>query len=169
MANTYNLIASSTVGAGGASAIDFTSIPQTYTDLVVVCSTRYTTGSNGGDIQIKLNTLTTNFTYRFLYGTGSAAASSNGVDPLVGVNQGSTDTASVFGNTSIYIPNYASSNNKSISSDSVTENNATAAYMGLVATLWSNTAAITSVTLFNPTPRTFAQYSTAYLYGIKKN
>jgi hypothetical protein len=149
------------------ASITFSNIPQTgYTDLKVVCSTRYTAGATGSDIQIKLNTLTTNFTYRTLFGSGSAASSGNGTDPVVGLTAGSADTANTFGNTEIYIPNYTSSNFKSISSDSVTENNATLSYMGLYATLWSNTAAITSVTLFNPTPRSFAQYSTFYLYGL---
>ena len=40
MPNTFTLIASSTVGAGGASSIDFTSIPSTYTDLVIKASLR---------------------------------------------------------------------------------------------------------------------------------
>ena len=46
MANTYELIASSTVGAGGASSIDFNSIPNTYTDLLVKLSGRSSTGYN---------------------------------------------------------------------------------------------------------------------------
>ena len=40
MADTYTLISSVTVGAGGASSIDFTSIPATYTDLLVKFSLR---------------------------------------------------------------------------------------------------------------------------------
>ena len=47
MANTFQLISSTTVGAGGASSIDFTSIPSTYTDLVIKWSGRLT--STGGD------------------------------------------------------------------------------------------------------------------------
>jgi hypothetical protein len=35
MANTYEAIATVEVGSGGASTIDFTSIPSTYTDLVL--------------------------------------------------------------------------------------------------------------------------------------
>jgi hypothetical protein len=49
----------------------------------------------------------------------------------------------------MYIPNYAGSSNKSVSIDAVTENNATAAEANLVAGLWSSTAAITSITLYN--------------------
>ena len=45
MANTYTLIASNTVGSGGAASISFSSIPSTYTDLLVKISTRDNTGS----------------------------------------------------------------------------------------------------------------------------
>ena len=76
-------------------------------------------------------------------------------------------TASTFGNAEIYIPNYASSNNKSVSADFVSETNAADAIFGLTAGLWANTSAITSIKL---TPAAaFAQYSTATLYGIKNS
>jgi len=76
-------------------------------------------------------------------------------------------TASTFGNAEIYLPNYAGNTNKSASIDMVSEQNATSTYMGLVAPLWSNTAAITSITLTGASGN-LAQYSTATLYGIKK-
>jgi hypothetical protein len=66
----------------------------------------------------------------------------------------------------IYFPNYASATNKSFSIDSVTENNATLANQFLTAGLWSNTAAITSITLLAASGN-LAYYSTASLYGIK--
>ena len=50
MANTYTLISSVTVGSGGASSIDFTSIPATYTDLCLVWSGR----SAGSDVDTKI-------------------------------------------------------------------------------------------------------------------
>jgi hypothetical protein len=167
MANTYTLIASSTVGSGGAATIDFTSIPATYTDLVLKVSARST--DNTGDLGIKLNTSTSSFSRKVLRGSGSAASSTSGSDNYVGGLNPSTYTASTFGNAEIYIPNYAGSTNKSISVDSVTENNATEAFAFLVASLWSDTAAITGVTLYNFTSGNLAQYTTAYLYGIKNS
>jgi hypothetical protein len=80
----------------------------------------------------------------------------------------SSFTASTFANNEVTIPNYTSSNFKSYSVDSVTENNATQAYAIFVAGLWSNTAAITSITL-GLSSANFVQYSTAYLYGIKNS
>ena len=167
MATTYTLISSVTVGAGGAANIEFTSIPATYTDLVVKISARLTTSpefSPWSSIYVSLNGSSSNFSYRLLYGSGSSAASQTGTTQIVWVNS-SGATASTFGNAEIYIPNYAGSTNKSISSNFVTENNATPALSGLNATLWSDSAAITSFAVA-PASGNFAQHSTAYLYGI---
>jgi hypothetical protein len=167
MANTFIKIASVTVGAGGSATIGFTSIPSTYTDLCVKWSGR---GDNGSarDAYISFNGVTTGFTYRSLVGSGSAASSANASNGLIGIFDGSVPTASTFSNGEFYIPNYTASTNKSISGDSVTENNGTAAYAYLTATLSTNTSAITSITL-TPDSGNFVQYSTATLYGIKNS
>lgn len=172
MANTYQLISSVTVGSGGASSIDFTSIPATYTDLCIKLSLRDTRSNTANNFFINFNGVTTNRTYRYLSGNGSAASSSSGSDGTIGVTDSATATASTFNSAEIYIPNYAGNTNKSMSSDSVMENNATAAEQWLTASLWSNTAAITSIAIApntGPGPAVWAQHSTAYLYGIKKS
>jgi hypothetical protein len=171
MATTYVQIGSTvTVGVGGAASIDFSSIPSTYTDLVVKVSARTNTNSasNGQFLNLKLNNSTANFTYRFLFGNGSSAGSGNGSTGIVAYVNPSDYTASTFGNAEIYIPNYAGNTNKSISIDSVNENNATSAETALWASLWSNTAAVNQVTLV-PFAGNFVQYSTASLYGISKS
>ncbi len=165
---TYTLISAVTVGSGGAATIDFTSIPSTYTDLVLKASLRGPTGyaSDTMDTYLRFNGTTTNYSDRLLYGTGSAAASLS--ETPTGINfrvVGQNSTASTFGNAEIYIPNYAGSTNKSVSVDAVTENNATSVLTQLEAGLWSNTAAINQITLV-PFTTGFAQYSTAYLYGV---
>ena len=166
MANTYTLISSVTVGSGGASSIDFTSIPGTYTDLVIKLSARSTSAT--ADVKINFNSITTGYTRLALQGDGSSTpTSSSASDSWIGAIPGSGQTANAFGNTEIYIPNYAGSTNKSFSVDVVTETNATQAYATLLARLWSNTAAITSISLSALAGSlTFAEYSTAYLYGI---
>ena len=78
----------------------------------------------------------------------------------------STYTANTFGNSVIYIANYAGSTYKSFSKDSITENNATAADQGVGAGLWSNTAAITSLSL--TVTSNMVAGSTFSLYGITK-
>jgi len=169
MANTYTLISSVTVGSGGASSISFTSIPQTYTDLVVLVSSR-NNSSNYGGFYMKLNgsTLGTNVTAKKLQGDGSSASSNSSTE----INWTKSDlTANTFASTQIYIPNYTSSNNKSVSIENAPENNATAGgILHMTAWLWSQTAAVSEIafgTFDGSFPNDyFVQYTTAYLYGI---
>jgi len=166
MANTFVKIQTVTVSTAVAS-ITFSSIPQTFTDLKIVLCARSSRASNLEDaVNISFNTLTTNFSGRILYGSGSAAASTTTTRYASNI-PATTATASVFGNSEIYIPNYTSANHKSFSADSVGENNATEAYIILIAGLWSDTAAITSIGLTSLNSANFVQYSTATLYGIK--
>ena len=164
MANTYKLISSVTVGSGGAATIGFTSIPATYTDLLLNYSGRVDQTGNVRQVDISFNSNTSNFSGLYFQGNGSTLIQGL-LARYAGNVTGTSATASTFGSTSIYIPNYASSNNKAFSVDFTTENNATTADAGFIAGLWSNSAAITSVTL-TPAGGNFVQYSTAYLYGI---
>jgi hypothetical protein len=162
MANTFELIASSTVGSGGASSIDFTSIPSTYTDLCLRMS--LSVGSAGGTslaMYLTINGSTSTFTGRYLYGDGSTPASGVLARYVGSVNNSSPS----FNNMDIYLPNYTGSTNKSFSVDNVTERNATNADANLIAGLWATTSAITSLSIASSS--SFVQYSTAYLYGVK--
>ena len=167
MPTTYKKIATVTVGAGGASSVEFTSIPQTYTDLVIHISAR----STGADpnIMIRFNSSSSSFSQKRLFGDGSSVASYGTYGEWSAWATASTDTASTFGNSMIYIPNYTSSNNKSFASDAASENNGTTAYITLGAELWSNTAAISGVSFIMGSNYNFAQHSTATLYGIKNS
>ena len=162
----YNLIETVTVGSGGTSSIDFSSIPQTYTDLMLVTSVRST--STGLALIIQYNGVTTGYTGRYLEGSGASASSGTLSLNQAGNSISSGYTASVFANNSLYIPNYTGSTFKSSSSDGVTENNATTSYLDFYANLWSNTAAITSIAL-TVSVGNFAEHSSASLYGIKNS
>jgi len=167
MPNTFELIASSTVGAGGAATISFTLIPSTFTDLCIKVSARNTT-SVERELWINPNGSSTSGSGRALWGNGSTTGSYSPTRfEAFGYVAGTGLTASTFTSIDAYIPNYAGSNNKSMSGDGVTENNATLGYNALNAALWSNIAAITSLDLVLAGGVNFAQYSTAYLYGVK--
>jgi len=162
---TYTFIASVVVPSNQTS-IEFTSIPATFTDLLVVHSARMNTTGQG--IQIQFNNVGTGYSRRNLIGDGSNVYSFAAGDGEAGVVGNSSYTANTFGNGQIYIPNYAGSTNKSWSAEAVNEHNATAAGQYLIAGLWSNTAAITSLKLFGFNGAdNFVQYSRFYLYGIK--
>lgn len=162
----YNLIATTTVGAGGAASIDFTSIPQTYTDILLKLSVRSTQANNANTLLIKFNGSTANFTARVIEGSGASASSFSQSAGNIGNAQGTSSTASVFSSLDIYIPNYSDSKYKSYSADGVTENNAATAYQSMSAGLWSQTAAITEIGIYITN---LAQYSSASLYGIKNS
>jgi hypothetical protein len=155
--------------ASAQASITFSSIPQTYTDLYLVVSPRAVASSDFPAVGIRFNSATTNYSTRYLLGSGSSAASGSvaGNYLRVGNTSGSSQTSNTFGSFVIYIPNYTAATSKSVSSDSVSENNATAGYQNIVAGLWSDNAAISTITVlvdgFN-----MEAYSSATLYGILK-
>ena len=162
------LISTITVGSGGASTIEFTSIPATYTDLQLVLSARQSSTSGGSEdaITFALNSSASSKTSRYLLGQGNTAYNYS-YNEFYLWTPNSTTTANTFSNTQLYISNYSGSANKSISINGVTENNGTGSNLAVGAGLWSNTAAITSITL-TPLYGNFVQYSTASLYGWTK-
>jgi hypothetical protein len=154
------------IGSGGAASITFASIAANYTDLKILISARNTNGIPSYYSVIKFNGSAASFTERSLGGNGSSAYSFTTPGNFSGEMNGSTSTSNTFNNGEIYIPNYAGSTKKSFSANSVSENNATTTQLSLTAGLWSNTDAITSITLEFDGAYTYVQYSTASLYGI---
>jgi hypothetical protein len=169
MANTFVKIATVTVGAGGVASMAFSSIPSTYTDLCVKISARTNRTNIADSILASLNGSSSSFSWRLLEGDGGGVYSVTGTTGLVGVATAASATADTFSNVEFYIPNYAGSTNKSISAEGVMEQNATTSYLDLIASLWSNTAAINSITLTSSNSANFVQYTTATLYGISKS
>jgi hypothetical protein len=175
MANpTYTLIGTpQVVGSGGASAITFSSIPATYTDLLIKCSVRTDRTSSANDyLKITINSGSSYSGIQFA-GNGSSATSgtfsSIGATQYAGDVNGPTSTSSTFAPVDIYIPNYASSNAKSYSVESAFETNSTGGIVTLDAGLWSGTSAITQIAFAPGVGTNFVQYSSFYLYGIKNS
>jgi hypothetical protein len=156
------LVSTVTVGSGGAASIEFSGIPNTGKDLLVLVSARH--DSTSSITEIRFNGSSANRTMRRLTGDGTNVFS--GTDTNIWARGARSDaTSSTFSNSSFYVSNYAVSQNKSVSVDGVSENNGTLANQEIQAGLWSQTAAITSVTLI-PNSGNFVQHSTASLYII---
>ena len=179
MAKTYTLIEAKTL-ASAVNSITFSSIPQTYTDLILKTSIRGTSGSYFTQaVRVTFNSSTSGYTTITLLNVGASSVTSvtnpysvtAASIPIFGNNAASTTTT--FNNSEIYIPNYAGSNNKSFSSDTVVESNSNGLYdvqSGIITGLLTNTAAITSITLTAQSGEgDFATNSTFYLYGIKNS
>jgi hypothetical protein len=157
------LISKQTIASYTAS-VSFTSIPQTYTDLVLIMSarhagtSRYSTFSFNGD--------SANFSMIESYGNGSSVGNSG---PASTGNAGwqaiSTDTANTFSNIVCTIPNYTLVASKYFSIDNVVENNGTTGISRIEAGLWSGTAAALTSLAINAADN-FVPGSVFSLYGI---
>ena len=158
------------------SSVTFDSIPQTgYTDLKIVITARNSAATNSyNDITVSFNGAPsgTAYTTRHFYSIGSSNGSLGGSglsSALTGGSVSNGNTASVFSNGEIYIPNYNNTTiNKSFLADSGTESNINTnglVYVNISNGLFSSTAAITSVVLTSASTN-FMPYSTFSLYGI---
>jgi hypothetical protein len=161
--NTYESIATQTLGSAAAS-VTFSSIPSTYTDLVLI--TQGSVSASGASIYLEINGDTaSNYSFTYIYGSGSAAASaratnnSTGIDAL-GYNSGFS-TGQLM--TINHFMNYSNTTtNKTVlcrGSDAGSE-------VGATVGLWRNTSAITSIKVKN-TGSNFTVGHTFSLYGIK--
>jgi len=181
MATTMRLIAKTTLGSS-ATLVTFSNIPSTFTDVVCMMSTRsQNTGGTTDDIvTMYFNGSTSGYTSRRLVGLGTSGVLSDTISNnntgaagsrlIAGGTTGSNGTTNTFGNGYVYIPNYAGSTNKSVSGEGAGEHNAGLAVIIASAGLWSNTAAITSITfdLYYSFAAGFAANSSFFLYGITK-
>jgi hypothetical protein len=171
MATTYQLIEARTLGSDTAS-VSFTSIPQTYTDLQLLVSARINRAGISVNMGLRFNSDSSNYTNIMLYGDGNSASGlySTALDQFgYWYSPANSATANTFSNQSVYIPNYTSSYNKSVSIDSTSENNATDTNVVLLGGQWANSAAITTITLSNYQGSNLRSGSTFYLYGIKNS
>lgn len=168
---TYQAIASITVGAAGANNLTFSSIPQTFTDLVVKISGRTLAGGVADALGMYINGVQSNRVRISLTGNGAGASSDTSTYRDIGASNAQGTTTNTFSNAEVYLPNYRSSTAyKSFSVDSVYENNATTAGVTFIAGLWSSTAPITSLMFDSASAGVnFVQYSTFTLYGIKNS
>jgi hypothetical protein len=174
VAGNYDSISTVTVGSGGSSSIDFTSIPSTYTHLQIRGIARSTLAGTAEDnILIRLNSDTgSNYSAHALAGDGSvvyiaaaAASQTSGFGaaiPRAGVTSG------VFGAFVYDLLDYANTNKyKTIRYvGSFDRNGGGNVIFGSAA--WLSTSATTSITMFPAGgSASFPQYSQFALYGIK--
>jgi hypothetical protein len=173
MATTYTLIDKSILGSSQAS-LTFSSIPNTYTDLLVLLSLRSSQGSVVDTPKMRFNGATddSNLKTIRLMGNGSSASSSTVTTALLLTRcPGASATANTFGNIQVYIPNYNSSNNKSVSIDQVSPSNDSSVdgVTSLMAGLFTTSSAISSLTVLSDNAANFVSGSSFYLYGIKNS
>jgi hypothetical protein len=173
MATTYTLISATTVGTA-TSTITLSSIPQTYTDLVLKISARGDASSLSSLLMVGFNSSSINTSCTYLYSQYSSGTIASGRDSAAtsagfGYFNGATSTSNTFGSIEIYIPDYTASTTKQIGSIAMYENNASQAYGWAQASFANSTAAITSINLSRLIANNFLAGSSFYLYGIKNS
>lgn len=170
MATAMELIAKHSLTTNTAS-VTFSDIPSTYTDLHLVGSVRTNQNNYAGNVRLRFNGATsdTNHSYRLLYTSENSVLSTSNSYILISPVNGATSTSDTFSSFEAYLPNYAGSTNKSVSSIGFQENNSSTQWIVYVAAgLWSNTAAVSSLTLAELSGNNFVSGSNFYLYGITK-
>lgn len=168
MADTMKALQTVTVGAGGAASITFSSIPNNYTDLVIKLSGRGTKAATYASVVVGFNGDTSVGNQPQITELAAIGNSVVNYGPAVGAMayiNASTSTSNTFSNCDIYISDYNNQFFKLFLSDSTTENNATSALADLLAGIWRYWSPISSIVL-QPDTGSFAQYSTATLYGV---
>jgi len=170
MATTYQLISSNVLSSSAAS-VTFSSIPATYTDLVIRMSTRSDKASWLQEVYFRFNAdSTTKYSYTALIGTSSAASStrvSNDTSATGSVTVAASSTASTFASTELYLPSYLASQNKPLSIIDAPEMNNTANFqMEALASLYRSTTAISSIEIGLVGAGNYVSGSSFYLYGI---
>jgi len=172
MPSTYTLISSNVLSTSAAS-ITFSSIPSTYTDLVLRTSARCDRATFPAGYNLRVNGSTTNGSTTYLYGDGATAGSGRQTSNWIQIGQisGANQTDNTFTSAEIYIPNYASSSQKPVGLFNAQEQNSVSTYVQMDATagLYNQTTAITSLVIGFTGAYNFVSGSSFYLYGLKSS
>ena len=161
---TYDRIATTTLGTA-TSSVTFSSIPATYTDLVLIVNAA---GASSDDLRYRFNGDTgTNYSSTIVYGTGSSAGSyrtSNATSCLADY-YGSVGTTLGNSMQTIQIMNYS---NSTTYKTSIARGNRADSGTDATVSLWRSNNQITSITLGigNTYSINFSVGSTFTLYGI---
>jgi len=178
MPSTWTLISTATVTASSQSSIAFTSISDTYSDLMLIGSIRGT--RNGGDaaqLYMRMNGSTSEYRFGSINsdGTGSyyAVSSNNNSYAKLGYHsQNTTNQTNNYGGWQITIPNKLPAGNPFFVGYGAQEINATYNYISYVGGTNSGISAtnITSLEFFSQPDESFAfvQHSTISLYGLTR-
>jgi len=172
MPNTFTQIGTAQVaGSGGVASLVFSTIPNTYTDLVIYLSLRNANQVTGGiqRCRVQINSITTGYDNRLLFALAVGTPTAGTLTDQISAHysNGTDATSGYWSNSTVYISNYANSLNKTFSVESVADsNNNNQGIMSLAGGILSNTAVITSLTVTQADGQNFLEHSTAYLYGV---
>jgi hypothetical protein len=166
---SYESIATTTVGSGGAADVTFSSIPATYTHLQIRGISRNASATD--TISIRFNSDTgSNYTWHQLRGNGSVTAGTSSSPSVtfmeIPYTSYSGTTANVFAGAVIDVLDYANTNKyKTVRGLGGADQNGSGSIF-FTSGLWQSSSAITTIRLF-PSSGNLAEYTQYALYGIK--
>jgi hypothetical protein len=164
----FESISTATVGAGGSSAITFSSIPSTYTHLQLRCYHTNSNTSQGANLRIN-NDASGIYARHYIGGYGVATAQVGGAGDLTNISMyyfvGNPNSTTPQVEIIDFLDYKNTSKTKTVRA-LVGSGNSASGEMNLVTGLWNSTAAINRVDVL-PTAGTFNQNSVFALYGIK--
>lgn len=169
-ANSYESIATVTVGAGGSASASFTSIPSTYQHLQIRGIARQSATGATQPMLLTANGVTSGYAVHNVRGNGTSALATGdtaqGNIYLQDQLATASNNASVFSAFVIDLLDYANTNkNKTFRIFMGIDDNGSGR-VALNSGLFQSTSAVTSLTL-SPNSGNFVQYSSFALYGIK--
>ncbi len=168
MALTYEMVDKYTA-ATAQTSVTFSSIPQTYTDLVIVTNAiANVTGADLFVVHFNGDNASNTYSLQSVYGTGTTYgtySANNQVGHVIG--NLSTNTSSEYALSTFHIMNYTNTTtwkpfmcrSNSVSTSGI--------YMDLTAGTWRSTSAITAIQLRTVNGYQIKAGSTLTMYGIK--
>jgi hypothetical protein len=176
--NSYESIATVTVGGGGSSTISFTSIPSTYKHLQIRWIAQTNRGTFGfDDLKFNFNSDTgSNYTFHTVYGNGASAVADNAINANAArmYNGAGTQVSGTWWGTGVAdLLDYADTNKfktmRTLVGCDLNGNSPGTLHgrMDLFSNLYRSTTAISSITIASDTASTFQNYTQFALYGIK--
>lgn len=160
--STYTPIATQTLGSATAS-VTFSSIPSTYTDLILVASNSSATNQDALTLKVGNGSVDngSNYSTTFLYGQGSGTGATSRVSNATNIFWGRS-TTSINANI-LHLMNYSNTTtNKTVLSRGNAADAIVIAYVGL----WRSTSAINIITIGTEIGGNISAGSTFTLYGI---
>lgn len=173
MPATYIKIGSVELSAS-TSAIEFTNIPNTYKDLVLFTNLRTTNAGTFGVPKVRFNGATTDANMDNRAALADSLGKSNSVTTggyAIRRCPGGNITADYFGTATVWFADYASTTkHKFFTGYAVSPATAGSdCSININGSCWSDTSAISSIKIIDDNGSNFAQYSSAWLYGISNS
>lgn len=164
--SAYEMISTTTVGTAVAT-VTFSSIPATYTDLVLVCSARTARAATSDNLIVRFNSDTSTIyssTNLFADTAPGSARSTGDTSCFWSYIPSASQASGIFGVATMNIMNYS---NTTTFTTAISKSGNKNAQLETTANLYRSTSAISTLTMLSGTASNIAVGSTFTLYGIK--